>query len=318
MLSEFKALLPCPNNNYMKPPHVSSIPHLLDVDPAAPFEFYYEYQEPWWDEYDTLDSDFSDDDQLPSIHIKQPNFVSISPTVSAIHAMEETESKDDENEDKFVSKIISTISLNAPKAIYHKKKSAMRRRRKRRQRKRISSSAVDPEFQKLWSNVGDLFAPPCQPVKTDTPHTQSNLPTVNLFEINKNMLKRFDVVNLPIHSCSPDPEFYRRPEQLDFRGYKELGSSKHMSVNPFGHLPGIHTQLGPVALPQEPFFGHVWHDNKWIVAAEYPAPSDPGGGGHDPPHGHRPGREGGRRGQDGGRGQGAGERGRVAVLPYAR
>ena len=238
MLSEFKALLPCPNNNYMKPPHVSSIPHLLDIDPAAPFEFYYEYQEPWWDEYDTLDSDFSDDDQLPSIHIKQHNFVSISPIVSAIHAMEETESKDDENEDKFVSKIISTISLNAPKAIYHKKKSAMRRRRKRRQRKRISSSAVDPEFQKLWSNVGDLFAPPCQPVKTDTPHTQSNLPTVNLFEINKNMLKRFDVVNLPIHSCSPDPEFYRRPEQLDFRGYKELGSSKHMSVNPFGYLQG--------------------------------------------------------------------------------
>ena len=316
MLSEYKSLPPCPNNNYMKPPYVSSIPNLLDVNPAAPFEFHYDYQEPWWDEYDTLDSDFSDDDNFLTIPINQPNFVTISPTVSAIQTMED--SKDDKNEDKFVLKIISTISLNAPKAIYHKKKSAMRRRRKRRQRKRISSSAVVPEFQKLWSNVGDLFAQPSQPRKTNPLHTQSNLPTVNLYDINKNMLKRFDVVNLPIHSCSPDPDFYRRPEQLDFRGYKELGSSKHMCVNPFGHLPGIHTQLGPVALPQEPFFGHVWHENKWIVAAEYPAPSDPGGGGPDPPDGRRPGREGGRRGQDGGRGQGAGERGRVAVLPYAR
>ena len=85
-----KSPLPITTPCDKKSPRVCSIPHLLDVDPAAPFEFYYEFQEPWWDDYDTLDSDFGDDDLSLIIPTSSPplHCISISPTVSAINAMD--------------------------------------------------------------------------------------------------------------------------------------------------------------------------------------------------------------------------------------
>ena len=48
------------NYNPMKTPSASStIPHLLDIDPTAPFEFHFPADEPWWDEYD-FENDTSD------------------------------------------------------------------------------------------------------------------------------------------------------------------------------------------------------------------------------------------------------------------
>ena len=44
----------------MKTPNVCSIPHLLDVDPTAPFEFHFPTttDDFWWDDMDTLGSDY--------------------------------------------------------------------------------------------------------------------------------------------------------------------------------------------------------------------------------------------------------------------
>ena len=102
------------------------------------------------------------------------------------------------------------------------------------------------------------------------------------------MLKRFDVVNLPIQSCHEDPSFYEENVLVNadkWSGNKIL-TSNFLKLNPdgyrhpFGTLPGIHTQLGPMALPNEAFYGHVWHENRWIFHADTPAArhGDPGGG----------------------------------------
>ena len=281
MLSEYKSPPPCPNNNYMKPPNVSSIPNLLDVDPAAPFEFYYEFQEPWWDDYDTLDSDFGDNDLSLIIPTSSPplHCISISPTVSAINAMESSS----EIVNNFVPKILSTIAEVAPSSVYKKKKFSMKRRRKRRQRKHISCIDIEPELQSIWkhSTVGDLLVPTQTVPSSST--AQPSLPTINLNDINKNMLKRIDVVNCAIQGCSPDPDFYTKTVYLktvDYKGNLNTLSCSHAQEFPFGTLPAVMTDVGPVALPEEPFFGHTWSGTNWIVKAEFPAPRQGPGGVH--------------------------------------
>ena len=309
MLSERLSPLPITNPCDKKSPYVCSIPRLLDVDPLAPFEFYYEFQEPWWDDYDTLDSDFGDDDLsliIPT-RLPAPHYISISPTVSAINAMESSS----EIVNNFVPKILSTIAKVAPSSVYKKKKFSMKRRRKRRQRKHISCIDIEPELQSIWkhSTVGDLLVP-TQTVPSLT--AQPSLPTINLNDINKNMLKRIDVVNCAIQGCSPDPDFYTKTVYLktvDYRGNLNTLSCSHSQESPFGTLPAVMTDIGPVALPEEPFFSHTWSGTNWIVKAEFPAPPrDPGGvqvgGGRDPRDGRRPRHEeGGRRLGGGGQGE---------------
>jgi len=60
----------------------------------------------------------------------------------------------------------------------------------------------------------------------------------------------------PVHSCSPDAEFYVH----DF-GYL---------ARPFGTLPGYKTSLGVVAVPITPVGGYVYCPNagKWVLYAE--------------------------------------------------
>ena len=48
----------------MKPPLVSSIPPLMDIDPFTKFEFHFPADEPWWDEYDIDTSDYFSCDSL--------------------------------------------------------------------------------------------------------------------------------------------------------------------------------------------------------------------------------------------------------------
>ena len=156
----------------------------------------------------------------------------------------------------------------------------MKRRRRRRKRKQVSD--VEAEFYSLWthSNVGDLFAS----AKAGSPSADPppSLPTINMNEINKNMLKRIDVIKLPVHGCSPDPKFYTEivvTDSLDYYGRPYTLANSHRKSEPFGSLPAVLTDVGPVALPDEPFFGHTWSGDNWIVKAEYPQPlqQDPGG-----------------------------------------
>ena len=296
-----------------------AIPSLLNIDPLAEFEFSFPAQEMTWDY--SLDLSSSDDElatalPLPdrlakyrpkenslAILIQKPNpyQINFDENLPATPVPESVEEKD------FLAKIISTIQQAAPTSMYKRRKFAMRRRRNCRKRKRFSAESIEPEFRSMWthSNVGDLFVT----AKAGSPSADPppSLPTINLNEINKNMLKRIDVVKLPIQGCSPDPKFYTEivvTDSVDYYGRPHTLESSHWKSEPFGSLPAVLTDVGPVALPDEPFFGHTWSGDKWIVKAEYPTPLP-----RDPVGRHARGRDDGRRPERGGQGGGQRQRG---------
>ena len=122
-----------PNLATMKPPHVSSIPSLIDIDPMAPFEFHYPAEEPWWDVYD-FDTDTSDYFSCDSLSISASSESDLEPhedlnisfpsmiyhicDIAITHPetipTEEEEvcrrSPREEDEDVFVKTLFSTIS----------------------------------------------------------------------------------------------------------------------------------------------------------------------------------------------------------------
>ena len=107
--------------------------------------------------------------------------------------------------------------------------------------------------------------------------THTTLPTINLGAVNKQMLRRLpDVVYLPVLSCSPDPAFYER--NLPCRVLDNHFVSAFGKDCPFGKLPAIYTDLGPIPPPTDPCFGYVWTEEGWRVKAERPPVPDPGGG----------------------------------------
>ena len=196
------------------------------------------------------------------------------------------------HEDDFVTKLTHTIATAAPKSVYKRRKLAMKRKRKRKKRKMMAATEIEPDLQCLWlninSSVGDLFAPSA----ISKPPPTSSLPTITLSKVNKQMLRRLpDVVYLPVHSCSPDPGFYERNLPI---GVHDTLTSAFWKEKPFGMLPAIRTDLGPVPPPTDACYGYVWTEDGWRVKAERARVPDPGGG-----HGQG-GRE---REEDGQRGQ---------------
>ena len=288
------------NSNMMKPPLVSSVPPLMDIDPFTQFEFHFPADDPWWDEYDmdTNTSDYSSCDSLSicassesdlepheDLNISFPSmFYHICDTASTLpEAIPTEEDKicrhSPREEDNLIPKLVSTISNVAPKNVYKKRRNSMKRKRQRQRRKKMAAANIEPELRTLWTNfVGVL--PAMGPVLPPPP--TCNFPTVNLIQINKQMLKRLpDVVYLPIHSCSPDPTFYERNIPIGVHGTL---TSAFWKENPFGRLPAIRTNLGPVSPPTDACFGYVWTEDGWLVKAECARVPDPGGhrrGGRD-------------------------------------
>ena len=257
----------------MKPPTACSIPHLLDVDPFEDFEFSFPCEDMWWDSHDTSDY-FSDDDEDYSA-APSPTMLDISfqSTIYSLTSIDEEEEEDDNEGDVLIQKVISTISHVSPSSVYKRQKAAMKRRRNRRRRKKMKAVLIEPELRSLWYNsVGDLFAPSAVSKPPPTP----NLPTINLSQVNKQMLRRLpDVVYLPIHSCSPDPSFYERNVPI---GVHDTLTSAFWKEKPFGALPAIRTNLGPVSPPTDACYGYVWTEDGWLVKAECARVPDPGGG----------------------------------------
>ena len=305
------------SNIMMKPPLDSSVPSLLDIDPFTEFEFHFPADEPWWDEYD-MDTDTSDYSSCDSLSIygsesdSEPHedlnlsFPSIfyhicdnTPAHPETIPTEEDEicRRSPREEEILIPKLVSTISKVAPKNVYKKRRNSMKRKRQRQRRKKMAAASIEPELRTLWTNfVGVL--PVMGPVLPPPP--TSNLPTLNLIKINKHMLKRLpDVVYLPIHACSPDPGFYERNLPI---GVHDTLTSAFWKENPFGKLPAIRTNLGPVSPPTDACYGYVWTEDGWSVKAECSRVPDPGGG-------HQQGRgEEGRGGQVGGRDVEGGEK----------
>ena len=304
---------PSTNSISMKPPNASSVPSLTDIDPFAPFEFHFPSQDMWWDFSDfsssepedyILDSDLDvsfnssfyhflhdPDDEYEEDNMNDEENDMMKDEENSVKKDEDDAEDDDrgnsvidvsddvKNEDILVTKLISTISKIAPKLVYNRRKHSMKRRRNRRKRKRISAENVEPELRSLWHNcssVGDLFAPSA----VSKPPPTSNLPTINLSRINKQMLRRLpDVVYLPVHSCSPEPSFYEKNVPI---GVWDTLTSKFWRENPFGTLPSIRTNLGPIPPPTDDCYGYVWTEDGWRVKAERARVPDPGGG-----HGRR-------------------------------
>ena len=266
----------------------SPIPHLLDVDPFSPFEFSFPKEELWWDDEESsplfineedysaaamnLDLDISFattvSESDPVIMPPSPQFCFISPEYpSPSSSTTESSVKND-----FTRKIISSIRQIAPKNVYKRRKFAARRRRQRRKRNLSQISSIEPELRSVFNSVGDLFAPSA----VSKPPPTSSLPTINLSQVNKQMLRRLpDVVYLPIHSCSPDPGFYEKNVPI---GVHDSFTSKFWKENPFGVMPAIRTNLGPVSPPTDACYGYVWTEDGWRVKAERARVPDPGGG----------------------------------------
>ena len=138
----------------------------------------------------------------------------------------------------------------------------------------ITVSNIEPNLRSLWLNFVDVL-PAKDPEHSPPP--SSTLPTINLSMVNKQMLRRLpDVVYLPVLSCSPDPAFYERNvpcNVLDNHFVSKFGRD-----SPFGKLPAIYTDLGPVPPPTESCYGYVWTEGGWRVKAQRPPVPDPGGG----------------------------------------
>ena len=295
------------NSNMMKPPYVSSIPsplaykhtipYLLDIDPAAPFEFSFPCEDMWWDISD-LDSSAPEDDPLDDssdLNVSfSSSFYQIFPGPDFTDDEDEEddvnkegiETDDMKNEevvgvpsDRFIGTILSVICHTCPGSKYRRRKAAKKRRKKRRQRKLATADQIEPEFKSLWLNaVGDLFAPSAVP-KMPPP---SSLPTINLSTVNKSMLRRLpDVIEAPVHSCSQIESFYTK---VVCQHYATKFTStptprtQHQQPTPFGSFPAIETDFGCVPPPTESTYGYVFSDGKWRVKAQYPRVPDPGGG----------------------------------------
>ena len=282
------------SNIMMKPPLDSSVPSLLDIDPFTEFEFHFPADEPWWDEYD-MDTDTSDYSSCDSLSIygsesdSEPHedlnlsFPSIfyhicdnTPAHPETIPTEEDEicRRSPREEEILIPKLVSTISKVAPKNVYKKRRNSMKRKRQRQRRKKMAAASIEPELRTLWTNfVGVL--PVMGPVLPPPP--TSNLPTVNLGTVNKQMLRRLpDVVYLPVQSCSPDPAFYER--NIPCRVLDNHFVSGFTRDSPFGKLAAIHTNLGPISPPTDACYGYVWTEEGWRVKAEDPRVPDPGGG----------------------------------------
>ena len=277
----------------MKSPLDSSVLPLMDIDPFAQFEFHFPADEPWWDEFDidtsdyfscdslsmcSSDSDFEDHEDL---NLSFPSMFYHICDTTPVHP-ETIPTKEDEicrrspqEEDILIPNLVSTISNVAPKNIYQKRKNSMRRKRQRRRRKKMAAANVEPELRTLYLNLVGVL-PATDPVLSPPP-TPTTLPTINLSAVNKQMLRRLpDVVYLPVLSCSPDPAFYER--NLPCRVLDNHYVSAFGRDSPFGKLPAIHTDLGPIPPPTDPCFGYVWTEEGWRVKAERPPVPDPGGG----------------------------------------
>ena len=60
----------------------------------------------------------------------------------------------------------------------------------------------------------------------------------------------------PLHSCSPDPDFYHKATQS--MGYERGCRRKFECLIPFGLKAAFDTNLGPVAVPEEPIGGYIF------------------------------------------------------------
>ena len=109
------------------------------------------------------------------------------------------------------------------------------------------------------------------------------VPVINFAKVKPHLHKNLPKpAQLPVQSCSPLPDFYRRcticADAHSKGGWAESHGLKRCAppfeqLSPFGSLPGFVTSLGVVAVPADPIGGYVyaggWEaDTRWQLHAE--------------------------------------------------
>ena len=131
----------------------------------------------------------------------------------------------------------------------HKRKPAMFRRR-------VKTSHIIP---KVFSSIFKHLAGPVDPHDVPSPY-----PTVDWNAVRfKPALP--DPKHIAVQSVSQDPKFYGITNEVSY--YKS--SSDFSRSDPFGTLPGYHTNHGVVAVPSTAVQGYLYCPDarRWVVAA---------------------------------------------------
>ena len=115
--------------------------------------------------------------------------------------------------------------------------------------KRKCEPQVDDFVSKMSAKVAALA-----PLATYKPVKEVEYPQVDFNHLNSHFIKNIPKPeSYPIYGCSEDSEFY----DISKHGKRPT----FFNSFPFGAKPGYDTNLGIVAVPDQPIFGYIWTEN---------------------------------------------------------
>jgi len=187
-----------------------------------------------------------------------------SSVVKKGHAKTKMKSKDK----TFISRMVKTLTK-----LETKYQTPEHKRKKRLfVRKQKTSSIVPKELATIYNVLAA-----CEP---DTVSIPDPFPQVRWNDVRfKPALP--NLVPCPVHSCSPDPEFYVDRDNLISAAKRDFNYLASQYSKPFGTLPGYKTSLGVVAVPTSPVGGYVYCPaaKEWVLFAEpHSSPASTGRG----------------------------------------
>ena len=177
--------------------------------------------------------------------------------------------------DPFLAAITRAIGKLAPKAVYNKLLGE--KLGKERDAKRVAN-IVPNVFRSLWESVNS------EEVLVTVPDPY---PTLDWSKVNKRFIQNIPPPTLlPVHSCSPDPEFYEWSERKGNGGtiekvpsnferrsyYLKKGWANAAGGHVFGGLYGYETSEGIISVSntQTVHHGYIWNNGSWILHAQLP------------------------------------------------
>ena len=128
----------------------------------------------------------------------------------------------------------------------------------------VNERKCQPEVDNFVSKMSARVAA-LAPLATYKPVKEVEYPQVDLNHLNSHFIKNIPKPCLyPILGCSDDPEFYAR---VDHR--REI--QNFFKEFPRGSEYGYSTNLGIVAVPDQPIFGYIWSGGEFMIQAATPS-----------------------------------------------
>jgi len=167
----------------------------------------------------------------------------------------------------FILKMMKTLTKLEKKYLTPEHK----RKKRLFTRKEKANPIVPKELDSIYRNLG-APEPDAVTVPDPSPHVRWN-------EVRfKPALPSPE--QCPIHSCSPDPEFYLDRDDPSFRCNYNYDYLASQNGRPFGALPGFKINLGVIPIPSIPVGGYVYCPDarKWVIFAQPRSPASTGRG----------------------------------------